>query len=525
MTNQTSSPQAPEGAPTPPPSNRFFTWLRSLGVVRADGWLGGVCGGIAIRTGLDPLIVRGIVVVVAVLGGPAFLFYAAAWLLLPDTHGDIHLERMLRGVFDAPLIGIGILVLLSFLPVAQGVWWAGDGLVGSPWWAAAPAALFRVLWNLAIIALIVWFVVWVVQRVRGASQQHQPSWKAQNSSPYGGTDAPVADSRGGGTAAQDRTASDAGAAAAPGTTAAAEVPPEVPAAPSAGASKDDMTAWREQYAAWREQHAAWQEQQRAEQRRLRDLRSAEMRAQSQAIAANAEEQRRLRRAANPRVSGWFVALALGVALLAGGIAGATAAQEDALLPYAGPIGFASALLALGVAMMVAGAVRRRSGVLAFFAIVTIVLGVASFGWPRNGAPVGYSRYDAGQDRAVSQFAGQVEVDAAAADVPDDGVRHIEIQQSFGSVAVYVATGVEARVVVHSTDSRIRPYVYAAGFGQIEKQTHAAAASDGRTATASYETPAGGAARLVVEVSQGHGAVYVYYGGGDAPNSGNRIDEE
>ena len=91
MTNHTSTPTPPNAQR--PESNRFFTWLRSLGVVRADGWIGGVCGGIALRTGLDPLIVRGIAVVIAILGGPALFFYAAAWLLLPDTHGEIHLER------------------------------------------------------------------------------------------------------------------------------------------------------------------------------------------------------------------------------------------------------------------------------------------------------------------------------------------------------------------------------------------------------------------------------------------------
>ncbi|CAN5229805.1 hypothetical protein BH09ACT5_BH09ACT5_21120 [soil metagenome] len=73
----------PEDTATPPPAPppaaprqaeaRFFGWMRGLGVRREPGWIGGVCAGIAARLGIDPLIVRGIAVVVAVLGGPAFL--------------------------------------------------------------------------------------------------------------------------------------------------------------------------------------------------------------------------------------------------------------------------------------------------------------------------------------------------------------------------------------------------------------------------------------------------------------------
>ena len=112
----TTLPQPPDGEyskthpgdSTPPPelgSNRFFAWLRGLGISRQPGWIGGVCAGIAARLGIDPLIVRGIVVVLAILGAPALLLYAAAWLLLPDYKDRIHLEEAFRGKFDAPVIG------------------------------------------------------------------------------------------------------------------------------------------------------------------------------------------------------------------------------------------------------------------------------------------------------------------------------------------------------------------------------------------------------------------------------------
>jgi hypothetical protein len=60
----------PHGAPG---TNRFFTWMRGLAIVRQNGWIGGVCGGVAARLGIDPIIVRGIAVVVVILGGPALL--------------------------------------------------------------------------------------------------------------------------------------------------------------------------------------------------------------------------------------------------------------------------------------------------------------------------------------------------------------------------------------------------------------------------------------------------------------------
>ena len=57
--------------------------------------------GLAFLTGTSPI---GTALVVAVLGGPAFLLYAAAWFLLPDTLDDTHLERLMRGTWSAATI-------------------------------------------------------------------------------------------------------------------------------------------------------------------------------------------------------------------------------------------------------------------------------------------------------------------------------------------------------------------------------------------------------------------------------------
>lgn len=51
-----------------------------------ERWVAGVCGGIADYTGLDPMIVRLLTVVVVLLGlGSTILVYLAAWLIVPDA--------------------------------------------------------------------------------------------------------------------------------------------------------------------------------------------------------------------------------------------------------------------------------------------------------------------------------------------------------------------------------------------------------------------------------------------------------
>lgn len=52
---------------------------------RDDRWLGGVCGGMATYFGVDPNLVRLLVVVGTVLGfGTLIIAYLAAWILVPE---------------------------------------------------------------------------------------------------------------------------------------------------------------------------------------------------------------------------------------------------------------------------------------------------------------------------------------------------------------------------------------------------------------------------------------------------------
>ncbi len=166
---------------TPPPhtSNRFFTWLRSLGIVRGnDRWFAGVAGGIAAKAGIDPLIVRGIFVVLALLGGPGILLYLAGWLLLPDFTGSVHLENVMRGRASAGVITtVVILGAIVAIPLFFRVL---PALFFNPWgwdvWGNVPGLdwvghLVTILWWVLIVpALIIWFIVWLSRR--GSRAQH-----------------------------------------------------------------------------------------------------------------------------------------------------------------------------------------------------------------------------------------------------------------------------------------------------------------------------------------------------------------
>jgi len=101
-TNDSSEPGVPPGpsGPAPRPAgNQFFDSLRRIGVARSDDrWIGGVAAGVGERYGLDPLLVRGLLVLSVFVGGIGLVLYGIAWLLLPErSDGRIHLEQTLRG--------------------------------------------------------------------------------------------------------------------------------------------------------------------------------------------------------------------------------------------------------------------------------------------------------------------------------------------------------------------------------------------------------------------------------------------
>ena len=129
--------------------DRFFGWLRSIDLRRdgEDKWLAGVCSGIATRLGVDPIVIRAVLVLLVVMGGLGITVYLIAWAFLPNDKEDIVAERAVR---DGDVLGI-ILLLIVGLSLIGGTGFAGDvpGM-GWIWWVVLPVGL----------------VVWLVTRKR-----------------------------------------------------------------------------------------------------------------------------------------------------------------------------------------------------------------------------------------------------------------------------------------------------------------------------------------------------------------------
>ncbi len=51
---------------------------------RGDRWLGGVCGGIAVMTGVDTWIWRLLLTLLAIFGGTGVLLYILLWIFVPS---------------------------------------------------------------------------------------------------------------------------------------------------------------------------------------------------------------------------------------------------------------------------------------------------------------------------------------------------------------------------------------------------------------------------------------------------------
>lgn len=121
---------------TPPPNQRdgltrFFDSLRGIGIWRRadDRWIGGVSSGLAVRLGVDPLLVRAAFVGLAILGGIGVTAYLIAWAFLPDTEGRIKAESALRHG-DGGSIVLLVFVFLSVFPFDDQLWWRTPLTIG-----------------------------------------------------------------------------------------------------------------------------------------------------------------------------------------------------------------------------------------------------------------------------------------------------------------------------------------------------------------------------------------------------------
>jgi phage shock protein PspC (stress-responsive transcriptional regulator) len=71
---------APPSSPPPPPAVQAVNALRRN---RTDKWLGGVCGGLAIATGVDSWIWRLLFALLAMAGGAGVVLYLLLWIFVP----------------------------------------------------------------------------------------------------------------------------------------------------------------------------------------------------------------------------------------------------------------------------------------------------------------------------------------------------------------------------------------------------------------------------------------------------------
>ena len=124
-----------QAGPAPAPSTDFFGWIRSNGIHRGnDRWIGGVCSGIAHRLNVDPIIVRGVFIVLTLLAGIGVLLYGLAWAFLPEPDGRIHVQEAGAGRWSSGMTGSLIATVLGLTGLGGGFWgWSHNGLSGLLW--------------------------------------------------------------------------------------------------------------------------------------------------------------------------------------------------------------------------------------------------------------------------------------------------------------------------------------------------------------------------------------------------------
>ena len=114
---------------------------------RTDRILGGVCGGVARATGLDPLVVRVAVLALTAAGGTGVLLYALAWVFLPEESDDgagVPSGAAHRGRDAGEILALGSIVLGVILLLRSSGIWFGDAFV---WPALLAGVGLAVIWR------------------------------------------------------------------------------------------------------------------------------------------------------------------------------------------------------------------------------------------------------------------------------------------------------------------------------------------------------------------------------------------
>ncbi len=118
-------------SPPPPPGPDLVDSLRALRRSRDNRVVAGVCAGAARQLGVDPLLLRLVVAVLALFGGVGVVLYAAGWLLVPNEDAPVSLAEQAigRGPSRAGTGTVVLAVVLGVVVVAALV----DGFGGFQW--------------------------------------------------------------------------------------------------------------------------------------------------------------------------------------------------------------------------------------------------------------------------------------------------------------------------------------------------------------------------------------------------------
>ncbi|PRA78715.1 PspC domain-containing protein [Microbacterium sp. MYb66] len=442
------------GTGIPRGAERFLLWVAGLGVARTEGWLGGVSAGIAARLRIDPLIVRGVLVVAALFGLPVIFLYAAAWALLPDVDGRVHVRDLLRRDYQPVQWGILAMAVIGLFPTAP----LAGRLFGLGYDGWSALSLLSWIVGLVLVAVLLILIVRAASRTPGASAPDLPMASADPAAPAAsvtlggsgtaeGTDATPADGAYAATDADTVVAdtpapTDLTPADAPplDPAATAAIPP-APPAPLPPGSQDPaaLEAWRAQHAAWKEQDQAWRRQQQDVERAARDQLRRERQAEAAVFAAEAAERRRIRRASNPRAGFAFAATILGLAIITGAAVGLVAGGEV----VGTALGLLAAALILALGMIVAGAFRRRSGFLAFITVLTLVGGLVVGGFSSlQGVTFGWASITNNRAEHIRQPFGDLSLTLYQ---HDDAPRPIVVEKGSGATYIYVDPGVQLQL--------------------------------------------------------------------------------
>ena len=136
----------------------FFGWVRSHGISRGqDRWIGGVSSGIAHRMGIDPLIIRGLFIVLTLFAGIGVLLYGLAWAFLPEPDGRIHVQEAGAGRWTSGMTGSLIATILGFSGLGGGFWGWGNHGFGA------------FLWTIFWVGGAIYLIYYLVQRNKAAA--------------------------------------------------------------------------------------------------------------------------------------------------------------------------------------------------------------------------------------------------------------------------------------------------------------------------------------------------------------------